>query len=326
MLPMLTVTGAPGIVYLNGIFCGETGAAALPVGMRGVQYLELRPFDPDTPAAALRLTFEDGRLTGGVTGNAFAVQWPDGRVELEMRAPAREADAPRLLASAGEYLLVSENGAASFGRNAGEAVFLPVTAPQSATLRALAAPGLYAAEGECAQGRFAAVLGAQGAPEVAACACGATANVDANGTLRALEPAGDFAGHAYACTYAPDAEGAWRQVAREPAWEPGAPRAPQTPEETARAFLEAWRLGLTGEAARYAANPHEAARLAAAAGTYDAVVALPPDGSGETAVGVLSAEGEHIAGVRRIAYEARRDVTGAWKLAAMEEKACFSAI
>ena len=49
-------------------------------------------------------------------------------------------------------------------------------------------------------------------------------------------------------------------------------------------------------------------------------------GSGETAVGVLSAEGEHIAGVRRIAYEARRDVTGAWKLAAMEEKACFSAI
>ena len=67
------------------------------------------------------------------------------------------------------------------------------------------------------------------------------------------------------------------------------------------------------------------ARLAAAAGTYDAVVALPLDGSGETAVGVLRAEGEHIAGVRRIAYEARRDVTGAWKLAAMEEKACFSA-
>ena len=307
------------------------------MGMRGVQYLELRPFDPDTPAAALRLTFEDGRLTGGVTGNAFAVQWPDGRVELEMRAPARETDAPRLLASAGEYLLVAENGAASFGRNAGEAVFLPVTAPQSATLRALATPGLYAAEGECAQGRFAAVLGAQGAPEVAVCACGATANVDANGTLRALEPAGDFAGHAYACTYAPDAEGAWRQVAREPAWEPGAPRAPQTPEETARAFLEAWRLGLTGEAARYAgpdpggahrAEQHSgrAERLAAAAGTYDAVVALPPDGSGETAVGVLRAEGEHIAGVRRIAYEARRDVTGAWKLAAMEEKTCFSAI
>ena len=104
MLPMLTVTGAPGIVYLNGIFCGETGAAALPMGMRGVQYLELRPFDPDTPAAALRLTFEDGRLTGGVTGNAFAVQWPDGRVELELRASAREAEAPRLLASEEEKL------------------------------------------------------------------------------------------------------------------------------------------------------------------------------------------------------------------------------
>ena len=326
MLPMLTVTGAQGIVYLNGFFCGETGETALPVGTRGVQYLEVRPFDADTPAAALRLTFENGRLTGGVTGNAFAVQWPDGRVELELRGPERETEPPRLLASAGEYLLVAENGGASFGRNAGEAAFLPVTAPQSASLRPLGAPGVYAAEGECAQGRFAAVLGAQGAPEVFACACGATANVEANGTLRALETTGDFAGHAYACTYAPDAEGAWRQVSREPAWEPGAPRSPQTPEETARAFLEAWRLGLTGEAARYAANPRDAARMAGAAGEYDAVVALPPDGSGETAVGVLRAEGENIAGVRRIVYEARRDVTGAWKLAAMEEKTCFSAI
>ena len=91
MLPMLTVSGAPGIVYLNGIFCGETGQAALPVNARGVQYLELRPFDAEVPPAVLRLTFEDGRLTGGAAGDAFAVQWPDGRVEIELRAPAAAA-------------------------------------------------------------------------------------------------------------------------------------------------------------------------------------------------------------------------------------------
>ena len=91
MLPMLTVSGAPGIVYLNGIFCGETGQAALPVNARGVQYLELRPFDAEVPPAVLRLTFEDGRLTGGAAGDAFAVQWPDGRVEIELREWADEA-------------------------------------------------------------------------------------------------------------------------------------------------------------------------------------------------------------------------------------------
>ena len=323
MLPMLTVSGAPGIVYLNGIFCGETGQAALPVNARGVQYLELRPFDAEVPPAVLRLTFEDGRLTGGAAGDAFAVQWPDGRVEIELRAPAAAAAPPRLLAGAGEYLLVAEENVATFGRSAGEAVFLPVAFPETASLRALAAPGLYAAEGVCRDGRCAAGWGAQGAPKILACCCGVTAEVDVGGTLRALEPVGDFAGHAFLCAYAPGAEGAWRRVSRELSWEPGAPHTPQTPEETARAFLEATLLGLGGEAARYVKNPADAQRFAQAAGAYDAVVTLPPDGTGETAVGVLRAESEHIAAVRRLAYSARRDMTGQWKLEAMEEKSCF---
>ena len=70
-------------------------------------------------------------------------------------------------------------------------------------------------------------------------------------------------------------------------------------------------------------NPADAQRFAQAAGAYDAVVTLPPDGTGETAVGVLRAESEHIAAVRRLAYSARRDMTGQWKLEAMEEKSCF---
>lgn len=323
MLPMLAVSGAAGIVYLNGIFCGETEQCVLPVSPHGVQYLEVRPFDAAVPGAALRLRFEDGRLVGGITGNAFAVQWPDGRIELELRAPAPEAAAPRLLASAGEYLLVAEQNAASFGRTADEAVFLPVAFPETAALRALPSPGLYAAEGVCRDGQFAAVLSAQGAPKLLACACGSSAGVESDGTLRALEPVGDFAGHAFLCAYAPGEEGAWRRVSRQPAWEPGAPRAPQTPEETARAFLEALSLGLTGEAVRYVQSPADMQRFAQAADAYDSVVPLAPDGSGETAVGVLRADSEHVAAVRRLVYSARRDAAGQWKLTSLEEKSCF---
>lgn len=333
MLPMLNVTGTPGVVYLNGMFCGETGAAALPLRGQGVQYLEVRPFSPSGTQAVLRLEIADGQLAGGVTGQAFAVQWPDGRIELELRGDEtlQTASAPpqllaRLPSDMGEYLFVAEEGVASFGRDAQEAVFLPVASPGDAQLRPLAIPGLCAVTGSCRDGRYAAVLRAQGAPELLACGCGLTAEVDAGGALRCLESVGDFAGHAYLCAYAPTAQGVYRRVSREAAWENGAPRQPRTPEETARAFLEALLNGSAEEAASYLWQPAGAPRLAAAAGAYDAVVSLAPDGSGETALGALRTVNDNIARVRRLVYTARQDATGAFKLATLEEKPCFLAI
>lgn len=138
MLPILTLSAVDGLVYLNGMFCGEACEVSLPLSMRGTHYLELRPFDAQARGAVLRLRTENGLLVGGVTGDAYAVQWPDGRIALEIRGqetPDVPAP-PRLLAQTEDVLLVAEGGAASFGRNADEAVFF---AGESAAERVAAA-------------------------------------------------------------------------------------------------------------------------------------------------------------------------------------------
>lgn len=330
---MLTVTGAPGLVYLNGRLCGETGAAAMPLARNGVQYLELRPFDTNRSGAVLRLRMENGRLVEGISGDVFAVQWPDGWIALEMRDVTEEAAAmdtpPKLLAQldmpGGRYLLVSEGGVPSFGRNADEALFLPITGVTDASLRPLPYAGLCAAEGAGAEGRFAAVLRAEGAPEMVLCASGASVRLDAQGVLHALEAAGDLVGHASKCVWAPDAQGRYALKSREPAWLEGGPRWPATPLDTARAWLEAMRLSMREEAAGYLLRPENQERYERLVGLFDTVTALPPDGGEGVRWGVLRMEGPNLATVRRLTFSTRRQpgAQGDFKIEdIVEETAC----
>lgn len=199
--------GAPGLTYLNGRLCGETGAVALPLARDGIQYLEVRPFGLETAGTALRLRLRGGCLCDGLPSGACAVQWPNGHIAIELRheppdRPETDGAPPALLDAwegpDGRYLLVSEAGAASFGRSAAEAVFLPVPAPGQASLRPLAQRGWLAAEGACGAGRFAAVLQAQGEPALLACASGLSASVDGQGALHCMEAENDLVGHARA--------------------------------------------------------------------------------------------------------------------------------
>lgn len=101
MLPMLTFEGVPGLLYLNGRLCGETGRAAFPIAPDGIQYLELRPFDPEARGATLRLDLREGRLACDLPEGVYAVQWPGGWIAMELpdaraemaraSVPAREA-------------------------------------------------------------------------------------------------------------------------------------------------------------------------------------------------------------------------------------------
>lgn len=141
--------------------------------------------------------------------------------------------------------------------------------------------------------------------------------------LRVLHPIGDLAGHAFDCVYAPTADGAYACVSRERAWEEGAPRMPRTPEETVRMFLEALLCGDADEASEYLLDPGSMQRFAQAAGAFDAVTPLPPDGTGESAIGVLHAVDENLAHVRRLICTARQDPLGNWRLTGLEEKPCF---
>ncbi len=332
MLPMLTVTGVPGLIYLNGRFCGETGAAALPLAREGVQYLELRPFDPSARGAVLRLKVVDGKLVEGVSGDAFAVQWPGGWIALELRGKASGPEAPEaqpsLLASIhmpdGQYLLVNEGGIPSFGRDADEAVLLPLEGTSEASLKPLNEHGLCAAEGDCAEGRFAAVLRTQGTPEIVHCVAGMTAQADSLGTLRCVKSAGDTVGHATLSVWAPDAYGQYALHSREAAWQSGGPHWPQTPQETARAWLEALQFGAGDEAAGYLLRPEHGQRLVEMVGAFDAAVDLPEDGTEGVRLGVARLEGENLLAVRRLDFTLARQssVQGNWKIESISEGVC----
>ncbi len=71
-----------------------------------------------------------------------------------------------------------------------------------------------------------------------------------DGTVRLVEDLNDTVGHARLSVFQP-AGGDWQLVHTEMLWAQGAPRWPETSEDTALAALEAWFLGLTEEAMGY---------------------------------------------------------------------------
>ena len=326
MLPMLTVSGGPGLVYLNGRFCGETGAAAMPLASDGVQYLELRPFDPKSPGAVLRLSLEDGKLIDGVTGDVYAVQWPEGWIALELHGenPGLQAE-PRLLATldmpGGRYLLVNEEGCCSFGRNADEAVFLPVEEVVSGFARPHFFPGLCVIEGKARDGGYIAILKANDEPELVSFVIGENANLDAQGILRATESVGDLVGHALVTVYAPDARGNYALLSREPTWLSGEPRWPLTELDTKKAFLDALRIGAWAEAAGYLVRSGDLEEFERIIGEFDTVTSLPPGSSEGADWGVLRMDGPNFASVRRIGFSMfnKPSKQGNWKIDSITE-------
>lgn len=321
MLPMLTVSGGPGLVYLNGRLCGETGVAAMPLAPDGVQYLELKPFDPNAPGAVLRLTLAGGRLVEGVTGDVYAVQWPGGWIAMELRGQWRDTPGePRLISRlempGGQYLLVDEGGAASFGRDAEEAVFLPVEGVLGGTLRPHFFKGVCVAEGDCAGGSYVAVLRAEDAPEIIQCVSGASAHIDAQGVLHCTESMGDLVGHAERSVWTPDAQGNYVLRSRDPCWLEEGPRWPKSRADTARAFLDALCIGAWTEAAGYLSRADVMSRIDQVVGEFDAVIALPPDGAEGIRWGVLSLNAPNLASVRRLdfTFVEQPDAQGKWKI------------
>jgi len=323
---MLTVSGGPGLVYLNGRLCGETGIAAMPLAPDGVQYLELKPFDPKSTGAVLRLSLTDGKLVSGVTGDVFAVQWPGGWIALELRGEncAHYAQ-PRLLTSldmpGGKYLLVDEGGSLSFGRNEEESIYLPVEDVHSGFMRPHFFPGLCVAEGAAANGNYIAILKASDEPELCSFVIGEDAVIDAQGILHATEPVGDYVGHALATVYAPDARGNYALASREPTWLYGEPRWPQTESDTKRAFLEALTINAWSEAAGYLQRPADLEGFEMIIGAFDSITALPPSSGEGVEWGVLKMDGQNLASVRKVGFTMsyRPSKQGNWKIDSIAE-------
>ena len=86
-LTLLIESAVRGLLFVNGQFCGpmEPGGQAFPAGRNAEIYIQLFPFGEAAPLAAA-LILRDGRI-GRLEPqeNAFALCWPDGVVQLELR-------------------------------------------------------------------------------------------------------------------------------------------------------------------------------------------------------------------------------------------------
>ena len=298
---MIVVTApVAGALSLNGRFAGEVSREnplIAPVSPCGTLYLDYRPLTAGAGGVARRLAFSSGLPLEDSLAEAdglWCVAWPGGVLEVEI-APAARREIPL-----GEGVAFLDDGGPAL-LLAGARVDLP---PDALAPRWTALGGSRALRGSLAGGgEYLAVLAADGslAGEIA------VGRVESGGgdLLTVVRDANDQVGHAALEQWLIDGSGLHR-VSAEPVWARGAPRWPRTPEDTARAAVEAALEGLNGECDGYFAPALARERPLSAVGALcDACVAMkyaPPDP--RPCVGLLRTTGANRGAVRPLYYRA----------------------
>lgn len=91
---LLIESAGDGVLYVNGQFCGpmEREGQAFPCGENEEVYIQLFPFGEQTPLAA-KLLLRGGRVAALVPqDHCYALLWPDGIIQLELRMQAMERE------------------------------------------------------------------------------------------------------------------------------------------------------------------------------------------------------------------------------------------
>ena len=265
MQPILLIESrAPGLLYVNGQFCGElTQPQPFPARPDARALIELRPLGMEALPMACALTLRAGRVQPHGQEGVYCVQWPDGVAQVELRPPSW----PGRMQAVRTTLLQGLEAVACGGETAllrdGEPVTSLPGGAREIVARALDG-GALAVQGACDAGAFACVV-PQPDGRIAE---GATALLTARSlrweganVLRAVVGSEDAVGHGELREYRVGPDG-FRLVSAQPVWTQGMPRWPQSAQETLRAYLEAVRLGLRAEAEGYLAAPHAAPALA----------------------------------------------------------------
>jgi len=84
---LLIESAAAGVLFVNGQFCGpmEREGQAFPLGKNAEVYIQIFPYGEGVPLTAA-LEVRDGQIMRlEPQGNAYALIWPDGIVQLELR-------------------------------------------------------------------------------------------------------------------------------------------------------------------------------------------------------------------------------------------------
>lgn len=305
MQPTLVLSAShPGILYLNGRFAGELSQERpllRPVGAQGAVYLDYRPLSNACAPMARRLVFSGGAPmaeSAGEAENLSIVLWPGGAVEIELSPPSSAAQ-PHHMQLAGHSLLLSEDmRLCCDGRTL-------ATLPAGAELPELRKGQSGAAlTGRCADGRYLLTVDADFRVQTGFLQA-QQLEFESDGRIRAVAAPPDLVGHATLETWRLTPDGLML-ISSEPAWADGAPRWPQTPQDTARAAVEALLAGLDAEADSYLAPALRVrAPLDGLRDACDLCVEMkyaPPQA--RPCVGLLRLEGENLARVRPLYYHA----------------------
>lgn len=231
MAMLLIQSNTPGLLHINGQFCGRVDESPHTYLTRTDDrgYLSFQPFSDDMTPLAREICIQQDQLLAPDSG-LYALQWPEGVCQIEIR-PASYA-----------HSTATES---SIPPQAQDLVKRP--APNGNTLCTYrTASGMCAALYDTHEHRIDML-------------CAKRLTWDTPEILQALEEAGDFVGHASLCTYRLTGEG-FHPLTRQSVWAVGAPRWPSTPLQTLRAYLEALRIGADAEAAQYlsASDRHSA--------------------------------------------------------------------
>lgn len=93
MQPVVFIeSGADGVLLVNGFFCGPVGEGqSFPAGRDSEVFIQLFPFGEALPVT-VQLQLRNGQVERLFPQEAaYALCWPDGMIEVELRSSAQQA-------------------------------------------------------------------------------------------------------------------------------------------------------------------------------------------------------------------------------------------
>lgn len=93
MQPVVFIeSGADGVLLVNGFFCGPVGEGqSFPAGRDAEVFIQLFPFGEALPVT-VQLQLRNGQVERLIPQEAaYALCWPDGVIEVELRSSAQQA-------------------------------------------------------------------------------------------------------------------------------------------------------------------------------------------------------------------------------------------
>jgi hypothetical protein len=341
-IPMLVVrSSVPCLLFANNAPAGEISKehpAGLPMPENGRCYIHYVPLAQGRLPGAFRLDFSSGELVQpGEDIPARIVRWPRGVIEAEIEPERNPGQgfvplAPDTLSYADlrdgirayilryvSYWLVLED-------QEGKALLsVPLPGGRTPEVMVLNIGGREAvaarAQGSVCDWVVIAAPQENGDWKELFRLENGQMDVDKNGEITSLIPLADTAGHAELTVWS--YVGGEYVETRNIVWLDGEPHLPASAEDTARAFLEAWAMGLREEALDYLSQELRAGLseddISSFLGDYERIEAArfaPMYAEGEIALALVRKEHGDLFGARPVAIKviAEESDKGKWKV------------